>query len=264
MKKFFLSFSILILAAYCANAIATQGFIRYNIDDMYTDPARVFAHAGEEFKITKRCLSDQKWRSQALPENVTFCGLEITEGIWYENNLVLGGPGTHDYHYTFKMNQKGPVMITFELLNAQNQIEKSITTKIVTFMEYSDHLNEWLLRERELMIPFSEIDNMPIISPCDGMQKTEITNASVSKIDKQALISEIKGMLYMIFVHEMGIIGGDFSDMAQGNPELAQDLNQLFCVSFNSGDEVAQKRLDEFCDKWELEKIEICKAHTFL
>lgn len=81
--------------------------------------------------------------------------------------------------------------------------------------------------------------------------------------DKQFIASEIKRIIYKVFFQEMALIDGDFSDLAQGNTQLAQDLKKLFCVSFNRGDEIAQRSLNEFCDKWDLEKIEISDAPTF-
>lgn len=97
----------------------------------------------------------------------------------------------------------------------------------------------------------------------EDMAKIRIHEIFFAQLDKQVLSSKIKLIMYQVFFQEMGIIGGDFLDMAQGNADLAQDLKELFCVSFNSGDEIAQKALDEFCYKWGLEKIEISEAHTF-
>ncbi|CAN5149295.1 hypothetical protein BH09DEP1_BH09DEP1_4720 [soil metagenome] len=208
--------------------------------------SQLMVESGKTFEIKKRCAPEQRWQLQALPESVTLCGLQITEGIWYENDLVCGGSATHDYHYTFKMNQPGPVTVTFELLNAQNQIEKTEITRIVNLREYSDYLNEWLRKERDLAIPMSEIDKMHVAGP-----------TTFQTIDKQTLCLEIRRILYMVFFQEMAIISGNFSDMAQDNSELAQDLKDLFCVSFNQGDGIVQEKLDEFCRKWDLEKIEI-------
>lgn len=261
MKNLFFSMVILLSTSYCANAIATQGFERYKIEDMYTNPVQVFADEDGYFEITKRCLSEQKWRLKVLPENVILCGLFVTKGIWYQNNVVLGGPVTHDCHFRFKMNQnqREPVTIIFELLNVQNQVEKTFTTEVVPtpmVWDTSDGINEWLRRERELMLP---VDEMPQLQPRDPFHK--IYGTQDFRIDKKVLSSEIKRIIYMVFFQEMGIIGGDFADIAQGNADLTQDLKELFCVSFNSGDEIAQKALDEFCDKWGLEKIKISEAH---
>jgi hypothetical protein len=43
--------------------------------------------------------------------------------------------------------------------------------------------------------------------------------------------------------------------MAQGNAELEQDLKDLY-ANFGSQED-AQKKLDAFCNKWKLEKIDI-------
>lgn len=104
---------------------------------------------------------------------------------------------------------------------------------------------------------------IPTIQPDIPFPKNEIPSETCCEINKKVLMLKIKQIIYMVFFQEMGIIGGDFSDMAQGNAELAQDLKELFCVSFNRDDEIAQEKLDEFCQKWELEKIEISEAHTF-
>lgn len=165
MKNIFLKMSVLLSTVYCANAMPSQDFFaryiedmyaqEYSIEDMYTDPAVIFVEVGQEFEIRKRCLSEQKWRLQALPKNATFCGLEITEGIWYQNNWVCGGPKTRDHHFRFKMDKEGPVTITFELLNEQNQVEKTITAEIVTvpvILAISSGINDFLHRERELSL----------------------------------------------------------------------------------------------------------------
>lgn len=122
-----------------------------------------------------------------------------------------------------------------------------------------NYVQEWIDKERKLGIsPFS-----PTIQPHDPFQKKEISPEIVSKVDKQTLSSKIKSIVYQVFFQEMAIKSGDFSDIAQGNAELAKDLKELFCVSFNSDNEIAQEKLDEFCHKWGLEKIEISEAHTF-
>ena len=76
-------------------------------------------------------------------------------------------------------------------------------------------------------------------------------------IDKQALTLEIINIIFRVFFQEMAIKSGDFTKIAQGDSELAQDLKELFCVSFNQGEIIAQEKLDAFCGKWKLDKIEI-------
>lgn len=89
-----------------------------------------------------------------------------------------------------------------------------------------------------------------------------VCGGTLIRVDKQALVSDIKKIIRMVFFDELAIKSGNFSDMAQGNADLALDLKELFCVSFNDS-EIAQKMLDEFCGKWNLEKIKISDAHLF-
>lgn len=77
-----------------------------------------------------------------------------------------------------------------------------------------------------------------------------------TNIDKAALSTAIKADLYKVFTQEMWIASKDFSAMAQGNIELENDLKDLY-ASFNVSEEAAQKKLNELCEKWDLEKIQI-------
>jgi hypothetical protein len=72
---------------------------------------------------------------------------------------------------------------------------------------------------------------------------------------KTALTTAIKADIYKVFGQEMWIVSKDFTAMAQGNAELEKDLQDLY-ASFGS-QEAAQKKLDAFCKKWQLEKIKI-------
>ena len=88
-----------------------------------------------------------------------------------------------------------------------------------------------------------------------ALLNTVAVQASDCNIDKPALNASIKADIYKVFVQEMWIVSKDFSVMAQGNAELENDLKDLY-ASFGS-QEIAQKRLDAFCKKWDLEKIDI-------
>ena len=130
-----------------------------DFEKFYDEPSAVHAFIGQEFQIVKRCSSEQRWQLQfPLPENVTLSGFEIKAGIWYENDVVSGGPVIHEYHYTFKLNQIfPPVNLTFELLNTQNQIDKTKTTSIHIRPSLDEGIQDWIDRERELMNPIDEI-----------------------------------------------------------------------------------------------------------
>lgn len=75
-----------------------------------------------------------------------------------------------------------------------------------------------------------------------------------TNIDKDTLRAAIKGDIYTIFTQEVGIISRDYSIMAQGDADLENDLIDLY-DSFNTSQEDAQKKLDAFCNKWELDRI---------
>ena len=79
--------------------------------------------------------------------------------------------------------------------------------------------------------------------------------AASINIDKSSLTATIKNDIYKVFFQEMWIDSKDFTAMAQGNAELEKDLQDLY-ASFGS-QEAAQKKLDAFCKKWNLEKIDI-------
>jgi hypothetical protein len=77
---------------------------------------------------------------------------------------VLGGPVTHDCHFRFKLNHdcKDSLTITFELLNAQNQVEKELRTQVMIFSP-NVGISDWIDKERGLMNP---LDEMPKITLC--------------------------------------------------------------------------------------------------
>lgn len=77
---------------------------------------------------------------------------------------------------------------------------------------------------------------------------------SISSFDKSALRITLNNDLFRILIQEMAFMPGDFITMAQGDVELANDLKDLY-ASFHVSREIAQKNLDLFCAKWELEKI---------
>ncbi len=84
---------------------------------------------------------------------------------------------------------------------------------------------------------------------------TIVVQAYDYNIDKAALFAAIKADIYRVFTQEMWISSKDFAAMAQGNTELENDLKDLY-ASFGS-QEVAQKKLNAFCKKSDLEKIGI-------
>ena len=84
----------------------------------------------------------------------------------------------------------------------------------------------------------------------------EIPKYPFFSLNKQQLVDQIKADLYKVFTQEMWIASKDFSGMAQGNTELENDLKDLY-ASFNVSEEAAQKKLEAFCKKWDLENIAI-------
>lgn len=92
-----------------------------------------------------------------------------------------------------------------------------------------------------------------IVLVLDGLDDLQSPNTSA--IDKMALRSTINDDIYKVFTQEMWIASKDFNAMAQGNAELEKDLKDLY-ASFAS-QEIAQKKLNALCKKWQLEKIDI-------
>lgn len=84
---------------------------------------------------------------------------------------------------------------------------------------------------------------------------SEIPKYPFFSLKEQELTDQIKADIYKVFGQEMWIVSKDFTAMAQGNAELEKDLQDLY-ASFGS-QEAAQKKLDAFCKKWQLEKIKI-------
>lgn len=84
----------------------------------------------------------------------------------------------------------------------------------------------------------------------------DIAKYQFFKLNEQQLVEQIKADIYKVFIQEMWIVSKDFAAMAQGNAALEQDLKDLYDGSFGSR-ETAQKKVDIFCKKWKLEKINI-------
>lgn len=77
---------------------------------------------------------------------------------------------------------------------------------------------------------------------------------AVTPIDKEALTTRIKHDLYTKLVHDMGIMGINWLEMAHGNSALATDLQELYDCPWW---EKAQEKVTALCKKWELEHITI-------
>ena len=84
---------------------------------------------------------------------------------------------------------------------------------------------------------------------------SEIPKYPFFSLKKQELTDQLKADIYRVFTQEMWIVSKDFNAMAQGNAELEKDLKNLY-ASFVSKED-AQQKLDAFCKKWDLEKIDI-------
>ncbi|MFA6065937.1 MAG: hypothetical protein WC707_02030 [Candidatus Babeliaceae bacterium] len=78
-------------------------------------------------------------------------------------------------------------------------------------------------------------------------------------IDKPKLIAEIEHDIYRTFRQEIGLISKDVDSMAQGDVALEKDLKNLYAEFNNPDERQAQKKLDEFCQKWGLEPIKISR-----
>lgn len=76
------------------------------------------------------------------------------------------------------------------------------------------------------------------------------------KIDTEKLHTEIQWDLYARYVKESGRRIWDGKNRAQGNSALAADLKELYS-SFTSGETATQKKLDTFCDTWNVAPIKI-------
>ena len=83
------------------------------------------AEHGKTFEIRRYCFPCEKWElKQPLPENIIFCGLEIKNEIFYQNEWVCGGVPILEYRYTFttKVQLADQVHIAFELDGVLRQI----------------------------------------------------------------------------------------------------------------------------------------------
>lgn len=109
----------------------------------------------------------------------------------------------------------------------------------------------------------------------EGQTSAHTIQKILKKLDKKALVKDIKNDIYAFFVkgfeldkewlnayslrvrtHMRFIVGKQFLGIAQGHPYLASDLEDVY-ASFAISKEIAQEELDKLCAKWALEPIKI-------